>query len=198
MTLDRIHVILIVLVLLLVILYYRNYTIEKYSDYNTNKDLIKLWVHHLLYTRLVVMAFLSDDKSINSLMNRLMKNQHDIGDLMGIKYGSKVGHTITNELVKHITIAGSVLAAVKANDKAAQTKSIKEFYDNANNIGVYLDKLMYTNVFAHHMKMHIETLVNDVIAYSTKQYDSDIKLLDTYVNAGLDMAFDMAQPKIYI
>jgi len=156
-----------------------------------NKELIKVWVSHLLYTRLVCMAFLTDDRSLSSLVDRLLQNQKDIGKIMENKYGSEVGKTITDALVKHITIATAVLTAVKSNNKVEQIKSIDEFYSNANDIGIYLDKLLHVTKFTHHMKIHIKSLVDDVLAFKNYNYQGDIQKLDIYVDAGLDMVFDM-------
>lgn len=201
MNLDKIHILLIVLLLIIGYLYYTTPKpiTEKFESCpcgancqcnKIDKTMIKLWVQHLLYTRLVIMAFFTNDKSFNDLMNRLMKNQRDIGDLMGKIYGFQVGQTISNALLKHIMIAGKVLIAIKSNDIGQNT--INEFYDNALNIGIYLDKLTHTNKFVNHMKIHIASLINNIVAYTNKNYVMDISTLDIYVNSGLDMAFDMA------
>jgi hypothetical protein len=156
-----------------------------------NENLIKLWVQHLIYTRLVVMAFLSGSPELTDLSNRLMQNQKDIGQLMGTVFGKNVGDAITNVLTKHIQITVQVLTAVKSNDKINQDTTIKAFYQNADDIGKYLDQLYRTNIFRQHLKMHIQLLIQNVVDYANKDYAADIKSFDNYVNAGVKMASDM-------
>jgi len=160
---------------------------------NTTRKMVKVWTQHFIYTRLVMMAYFSDSPELNDLVNRLLENQQDIGKLMSELYGTAAGGTIAIELTKHITIAEKVLKAVRYGASDEQANAIEEFYANAKVIGDYLDKLLRTNKFKHHLYMHIKLLVDDVIAYTSKNYPNDIKALDLYVNAGLDMAFDMVR-----
>lgn len=202
MNFDKLHIALLVLIVLIVLvfLYFRSTNKTEPCSCGANcqcnminKDMIKLWVQHILYTRLVVMAVLSDDKGLDAIMGHLIQNQKDIGNLMSQTYGSKVGNDVTTELTKHITIAGQVLGAVKSGNKIEQTKAINDFYKNADDIGKYLDNLLHTNKFKHHMKMHIETLIDDVTAYATKNYSNDVRNLNKYVDSTLDMAFDLSK-----
>ncbi len=158
--------------------------------------LINLWMQHFLYTKLVIDAFFDTKKSVKQHSDRLLQNQRDIGDHMREMFGLQVGDTITKELTKHIEIASKLLAAVKSGNRVDQKKLIGEFYANANDIGVYLDELLKTQKYAHHMKMHIKTLIDNVLAHvtaiSTDNYHKDIQTLDVYTDAGIEMAFDMA------
>lgn len=159
----------------------------------SRKDLIKYWVHHLVYTRLVVMSVLSNDNNTETMLNRLLQNQKDIGSVFTKVYNSQVGLDITKELTIHIVIAGKVLKALKSNNKQNLDTCVKEFYNNAQVIGTYLDDLFHSSCFVEHMKHHIDSLIKDVLSYNSKDYKNDIKDLDDYINAGLDMAFDMAK-----
>ncbi|AYV77874.1 MAG: hypothetical protein Edafosvirus2_53 [Edafosvirus sp.] len=54
-----------------------------------------------------------------------------------------------------------------------------------------MDQMTCENKFRQHMKDHIDTLVASILAYSKNDYPSDIKNTDNYLNAGMDMAFDL-------
>lgn len=162
-----------------------------------NKKVVKEWITHFLYTRLVAQEILDGNKHPDKLqdyISRLMDNQKNIGELFENKYGEKVVRDITANLQKHISIAGDVLKDVSKNDEEQLEKDITLFYKNAQDIGLYLDKLFGTgDMFTQHMKHHISTLVENVKAYSQKDYNADILTLDEYIQAGMDMAYDMSR-----
>ena len=162
-----------------------------------NEKVIGGWVTHFLYTRLVAQEILSnhtDPDRLQEYISRLMDNQKDIGELFRNKYGDKVSKTITANLQKHISIAGDVLKDVSKSDEEQLEKDITLFYKNAQDIGTYLDKLFNTgDMYTQHMNQHISTLVENVKAYSQKDYNADILTLDEYMQSGMNMAYDMAR-----
>lgn len=207
MKLDTLHIALIIAIIILIIIVYSYYNDTRGNTTKSscscgqncqcnrvNKKIIELWAQHLLYTRLVLISFFNDDNELALLTKRLEQNQYDIGDYFSRLFNKNVGNTVTSELLQHIAIATNVLKSVKDGDPKMQKYYIDEFYKNADSIGIYLDHLFKNNdcTFKHHMKMHIDTLVANVVAYTSKNYNEDIKSLDKYVNAGLDMAFEMA------
>lgn len=148
------------------------------------------WVQHLFYTRLIYMAFFADAKSLPSIQQKLLQNQKDIGNLFAQMYGKKVGDDITKALTEHIQIAVEVLTAIREEEDAEST--LDKFYQNAEDIGKYLDNLKGTNgLFTRHMKTHIDTLVKSVDAFIKNDFQNDIKFNDQYLNSGVKMAYDM-------
>src|SRR5690349_1031428 len=120
------------------IIYLKNNNISLSDD---NKTLIKVWVEHLYYTRLVVVSVLSGVICKNSLRDqdvspefellkqRLLQNQKDIGNVFRKKFGDKVGDDITTELTTHISIAATILMKIKNGDD--YSTDIQAFYKNA-------------------------------------------------------------------
>lgn len=190
---------ILLLVFCLVILLYSTDTnstsSEPYEcDQETLTEFTKVWVDHLIYTRLVFVAFFANSSELNALRTRLIKNQSDIGNLFGKLYGQSVGNSVTKLLLEHINIAVDVLTSIKTNNAKNKATSVKRFYANANEIGTALDNLKNTNgIFKHHMKTHIDTLINTITSHISKKYVEDIKNYDIYVSAGLDMAYDMCK-----
>ena len=190
------HILKIVLIILIIVIVYLLYIYNKNkckcSGHRNLLRMTQLWVDHLFYTRLVVEAFLQNNASLPSLKQRLLQNQKDIGNEFTCLYGPQVGNTVTKLLTEHILDAVQVLDAIKTKNSAAQTEALKKFYANANEIGRTLDQLKGTNgIFAHHMKMHIDTLVESVTAYNKKNYKEDISASNKYLGAGIKMAFDI-------
>lgn len=178
-------VISIICVIIIMYLMYRGR-----CDNKTLLLMTQFWAQHLFYTRLVAEAYLKGSPNLPQLSARLKRNQTDIGALVGARYGPNAGQKISDLLTEHVDDAMLALADVKAGrDTAASTAAL---YANADQIGMYLDGLKGTNgVFRHHMKTHIDTLLGSISAYAAGQYDNDIRHTDAYLNAGIEMAFDM-------
>lgn len=156
------------------------------------KVVVKLWTEHLLYTRLAIMALLTNAPDANAMATRLMCNPQDFGVALAKLYNKSVGDAVSKLLTEHLQIAVKVVQDVKSNS-TQRDNDIRDLYSNADQIGSYLDKLTNNNnnLFKHHMKMHIDTLLANVTAFVSNNYQLDVKTLDAYINAGLDMAFAM-------
>jgi hypothetical protein len=114
---------------------------------------VKVWLDHLLYTRMVILAIINKSNNLPALLSRLEKNQGEIAKILQEPSLKKL-------LLEHITLAGKLfndtvdkkLALVIAGDKDS-------LYKNAQVIGETLDKKYKTHLFTKHMKHHIDTLV---------------------------------------
>jgi len=74
----------------------------------------KLWEDHITYTRNYIISSLGDLPDADSIAERLMKNQDDIGNAVKPYYGSDAGDKLANLLRSHIKIAAEVVKAAKA------------------------------------------------------------------------------------
>jgi hypothetical protein len=189
MRLDNTHLILCVALFILGVMYFKN---KCKCDHKLLLKLNELWVQHFIYTRLVFVAFFTDSPELETLKNRLIQNQKDIGMLFGKLYGRDTGFKVTKLLLEHINIAVSLLESIRNNDSANKTKALNKFYNNADVIGTAIDKLKGTKgKFKHHMKMHIKLLVDCITSFVNEDYESDLQNYDLYINAGLRMSMDM-------
>ena len=202
MALDTLHIILIVVLIAILIWAFSNsrgrteYFTQMNSNTNTNtntRKIVKLWVDHLIYDRLAMMAFFNDDPELPFIKDRVKTNANELGELVGKLFGSQAGETVTNEMNKHITIASKLRESLKNGDTRNQRVYMNEFFANATDIGNYFDKLFGTTKFKHHLMSHAKILVGDIDAYVSMNYPSDIEYLDAFISSGLDMAFDMAE-----
>lgn len=183
-------ILLIILLIFCIYVATAHHYCEIHND-NTKK-IIKVWQEHFLYTRLVMIAFFDKTEDLNDLITRLTQNQKDIGHIFLNKFGKNSESIITENLIKHIQLALKVLESVDSGSPNDQARVIQEFYENADTIGGYLDNLFQTNKFKHHMKMHIESLLDNSMAFYHREHKKDIETLDIYFGYGTDMAFDIA------
>ncbi|HET9831448.1 MAG TPA: hypothetical protein VFP91_07055 [Vicinamibacterales bacterium] len=79
----------------------------------------KLWTDHVVWTRDYIIAAVDNKPDASAALNRLMKNQDDIGASVGKYYGAANGQKLTSLLKEHIAQAGDVVKAAKNGDKPA-------------------------------------------------------------------------------
>jgi hypothetical protein len=157
------------------------------------KIMSKLWGQHLIYTRLSVMALLSDNPELPTLKTRLMRNPDDFARVLGPIYGADVGLRVQTLLTEHLELATKAVLAIKNNNEEEKRSVTGALYKNAYQLGITFDNITQnqSQMFVNHMKIHIDTLLANVGAYISKDYSKDVLTLDAYLNAGLEMAFDM-------
>lgn len=181
---------LILLIIIFVIFIAVTLNANAPNDEKHYKEIMKLWQQHFIYTVLVTKATLDDDPNLDLLLNKLIKNQKDIGIVFKKKYGKTVGNVVTLKLVEHVTIVSKILKAVE-NKNAEGSDLIIKLNSNAYEIGDYLDNLFKTNIYKYHFRVHVASLVNYVTSYA--QVHNDYYYLDEYLNPGMLMAIDMGK-----
>src|SRR5205809_5278817 len=113
---------------------------------NTNKNvqfrmsMNKLWEDHITWTRNVILCLVDNLPGSDQAVQRLLKNQDDIGDAIKPYYGDDAGKKLADLLHAHITISADVVKAAKAGDNAALDEANKRWSANADEISEFLSK----------------------------------------------------------
>ncbi len=71
-------------------------------------------------------------------MDRLLRNQQDIGNVIKPYYGEAAGNKLADLLREHILIAGKIVAAAKAGNQADVKKLEADWHRNADDIAKFL------------------------------------------------------------
>ena len=155
------------------------------------QDMRKLWTDHVVWTRDYIIAALADAPDAPSGLNRLMKNQEDMGNAVAKFYGDAAGKQLTTLLKEHIAIAGDLVKAAKAGDKAAQKAADDRWQNNATQIAGFLSKANPNwprATLEEMMKKHLSTTTDEVVARLTKNWDADVRAFDAVYDHILHMS----------
>lgn len=140
-----------------------------------------LWQEHVAWTRNVVLCITDGLPGTDQAVNRLLRNQDDIGNAVKPFYGEAAGNQLATLLREHITIAAEVVKAAKANNKVALDDSNKRWYANADQIGEFLGKAN-PDWKAEEMKSmmhdHLKLLTEEVVSRLKKDYNADVTSYD--------------------
>ena len=151
----------------------------------------KLWVDHVLWTRVVVIDAAAGLPDLDAASGRLLQNQVDIGNAIKPFYGEAAGNALAALLHDHITIAVEVVGAAKAGDTAKFADAQTRWYANADQIASFLAsanpnwpeadlKMM--------MKMHLDKTLADASARLGGDWAGEIVANDALVADILTMA----------
>ena len=159
----------------------------------------KLWEDHITYTRNVIISFELNEPDagavlpdLGTVVDRLLRNQVDIGDAIKPFYGTEAGNQLTALLKEHITGAARVLTALKTNDQPALQTALDAWYANAHDIAVFLSSANPRNwplaEMDQMMKDHLDATTQEAVARHESDWSADVAAYDKVHEQVLMMA----------
>jgi hypothetical protein len=156
------------------------------------RDMRKLWVDHVTWTRLYIVSALGDLPDKDATSKRLIQNQVDMGNAIKPFYGDDAGNKLTALLKDHILIAVDLIDAAKANDKTKQDDATKRWQTNADEIAAFLSKANPQNWPEAEMKSmmreHLDLTTQEVVARLKKDWNTDVSTYEKVHDQALHMA----------
>jgi hypothetical protein len=156
-----------------------NYPSPAANELRTNMR--KLWEDHITWTRNVILCLADNLPGADQAVQRLLKNQEDIGNAVKPVYGEDAGKKLTALLHDHIVIAADVVKAAKASDNAALDATNKKWYANADEISAFLSQANPNWKLDDMKKMmheHLKLTTDEAVARIKKDYDADVSAYD--------------------
>lgn len=141
----------------------------------------KLWIDHVLWTRSFIVSDLDSLEDKGPVLERLLKNQDDIGSSIKPYYGEEAGNKLATLLREHIELAGQVVDAAKNGKKDDLEKYNKLWYENADQIADFLSSANpnYSNQTLKDMlHKHLEFVTAQAVARLNGDWSSDIIAFD--------------------
>lgn len=141
----------------------------------------KLWIDHVSWTRNFIVSDLSSLGDKDVVLQRLLKNQDEIGSSIKPYYGEEAGNKLSKLLREHITIAGQVVDAAKNNNKDDLDKYNKSWYKNADEIADFLANAnpnWSDSQLKDMLHKHLEFVTDQVVARIKKDWSADVESYD--------------------
>ena len=141
----------------------------------------RLWIDHVSWTRSVIISDLSSLEDKGIVLERLLKNQDDIGSSIKPFYGEEAGNKLALLLREHINLAVKVTDAAKSGNKADLTKYNKLWYENADDIAKFLSSANPNYSYETLKDMlhkHLQFVTDQVVARLNKDWNSDVAAYD--------------------
>ncbi|CAI6084159.1 glycosyltransferase [Cohnella sp. JJ-181] len=101
-------------------------------------DMQKAWIDHTIWSRSYIVSALSNRPDQKDVLERLLRNQQDIGDLIKPYYGEAAGNKLADLLKEHIQIGVKIVAAAQAGNEADVKSLQADWRRNADDIARFL------------------------------------------------------------
>lgn len=151
----------------------------------------KLWSEHVQWTRNFIISDLDSLPDKEAVLQRLLKNQDDLGQSIRPYYGDAAANELSKLLREHIAIAGQIIDAAKNNNKSDLQKYNKLWYDNADKIALLLSNANpnWSNKELQDMLYkHLQYTTDEVVQRLNKDWNKDIAAYDKGYYHILDFA----------
>ena len=144
-------------------------------------EMRKLWEDHIVFTHAYVISATSNLPDAPAVLDRLLRNQDDIGNAIAPYYGADAAKKLATLLREHITIAGDVVKAAMANDKATLQAQQQKWSANGKSIATFLSGAnpnWSESDLEQMMQTHLDLLTTAVVARLNKDWAAEIKAYD--------------------
>lgn len=164
---------------------------KKPSAGELQTEMRRLWEDHITWTRNVILNIMDDLPGTGEAVNRLLQNQEDIGNAIRPYYGAAAGGQLTGLLREHITIAASLLTALKVNNTTALNDANVQWEANADAIATFLSSAnpaWQLDEMKAMMREHLSLTAAEAVARKQRDYAADVAAYDQVHRQALAMA----------
>ncbi|MFC5470660.1 glycosyltransferase [Cohnella suwonensis] len=144
-------------------------------------DLRKLWIDHVVWTRNYIVSAVSGADDQAKVLERLLRNQQDIGNAIKPYYGDAAGDKLAELLTEHILLAGNIVDAAIKGNAADVDKNNKLWYANADEMARFLSKANPNWSEQELKKMlyeHLQLVTDALTTRLNKDWAGDIAAFD--------------------
>lgn len=136
---------------------------------------------------------------IEFVLTRLLRNATDMGELLRPYYGDAVADEYSRLVKEHLTTAAELVKAVLAGNTEQAMKLEKDWYRNADDLAVFLNKISPYIDLEGIRKMlydHLTLTKMEVICMIDRNFELDIEVFDRIELEALAMA-DMISEGVF-
>lgn len=140
---------------------------QRLAPTDLRKEMRRLWEEHVTYTAFFYQAAIRGDPGAKEILDRLLRNQDDIGNAVKPYYGNAAGDKVAALLRDHIVVAGDVVKAAKAGDGAALKEANDRWFRNADDLAATLSSVNPNwprQALKDALHQHLEMVTAQVVA----------------------------------
>lgn len=137
--------------------------------------------HHTIWTRSYIVSAISNRPDQKDVLDRLLRNQQDIGNVIKPYYGEAAGNKLAELLREHILIAAKIVEAAKAGNQAEVKKLEADWHKNADVIAKFLSDANPNWQFKELQDMlytHLQLITEIVLSCLKGDWKADIAATD--------------------
>jgi hypothetical protein len=157
---------------------------RNHSYTNAQGTLRKAFTDHAVYTKFVVTDIIEQLPNLTADLDRLMKNQEEIGHLVSLSVGPEKGTIVINALKEHVRLAGEAVKAIKTADLAQISRATNMFLDQAESVGRFLSSLnpekLPVSSTIEAFKKHSQYVIDIANAQKNRATSDVVTLYDAY------------------
>lgn len=154
----------------------------------------ELWLDHVYWTRLAMMALVHDVPGADQTVSRLLRNADDMVGLLAPEYGMQTLEPLRELLKGHLTIAATLVSEARQGAASAE-QTERDWHENADQIARFLSSanpyMEYADVrgmFESHLAMTKDEAVDRI----SGKWDEDIATYEEIQSMALMMADAMS------
>lgn len=144
-------------------------------------DMQKVWIDHTIWTRSYIVSAISNRPDQQDVLDRLLRNQQDIGNVIKPYYGEEAGNKLADILREHIRIAAKIVAAAKEGKQNELEQLQKDWHRNADDIAKFLSGANPNWSFKQLQDMlytHLQLITEIVVSCLKGDWKADIAATD--------------------
>lgn len=158
-----------------------NNHIYTYEEVKLKIGMRRLWEEHIIWTRQLIVDITGNLASIDKTLDRLLKNQEQIGNYIKPFFGDIAGNNLTILLKNHIIITSDLLYAIKTNNITNITILEEQWMISVENISTLFSttNVCYSqNELIDMFNTYLILIKYQFIARMSKDYNADIMYFD--------------------
>jgi len=145
------------------------------------EEMRKAWIDHTIWTRIYIVSAVNHLPDQQAVLDRLLRNQQDIGNVIKPYYGEEAGNKLAELLREHILFAGRIVEAAMAGNQPEVQKLQKDWHRNADEIARFLSDANPNWTFKELQDMlytHLALITEVVVQCLQGNWEADIAATD--------------------
>lgn len=150
-----------------------------------------LWSQHVYWTRMVIMGIVFCLPDLEQTTNRLLRNAPDFARVFCQFYGNEIASEFECLIRDHLVIAAELVKAAKAGKSKAAADAEKRWYENAEEIVCFLNRINFNWSVKCMRSMwfkHLALTKEEAVTMLNKNYDKSIETFNKIEKEAMMMA----------